>query len=33
VHLSASNAAYLATKALRGAHSIDMPLTAPQSEP
>jgi GTP cyclohydrolase II len=26
VHLSATNARYLATKALRGAHTLDVPL-------
>lgn len=28
VHLSASNASYLATKARRGAHTLDLPLSA-----
>jgi GTP cyclohydrolase II len=28
VHLSAANARYLATKALRGAHALDVPLSA-----
>jgi len=28
VHLSATNARYLATKARRGAHTLDIPLPA-----
>jgi hypothetical protein len=28
VHLSATNARYLATKALKGAHMLDFPLSA-----
>ena len=28
VHLSAANARYLATKARRGAHTLDLPLSA-----
>jgi GTP cyclohydrolase II len=28
VHLSATNARYLATKARRGAHALDIPLSA-----
>jgi GTP cyclohydrolase II len=28
VHLSAANAHYLATKARRGAHGLDVPLSA-----
>ena len=28
VHLSATNARYLATKAQRGAHTLDVPLSA-----
>ena len=28
VHLSATNARYLATKARRGAHTLDVPLSA-----
>jgi GTP cyclohydrolase II len=30
VHLSAENAGYLATKARRGAHTLDVPLAGPQ---
>jgi GTP cyclohydrolase II len=32
VHLSPTNARYLATKALRGAHTLDVPLAGPPSQ-
>ena len=32
VHLSAANAGYLATKARRGAHTLDVPVVGPQAE-
>jgi len=32
VHLSATNARYLATKALRGAHTLDVPLAGPHAQ-
>jgi GTP cyclohydrolase II len=32
VHLSAANARYLATKARRGAHRLDVPLTGPHTQ-
>jgi len=32
VHLSPTNARYLATKALRGAHTLDIPLAGPPAQ-
>jgi GTP cyclohydrolase II len=32
VHLSPANARYLATKALRGAHTLDVPLAGPHAQ-
>ncbi len=32
VHLSAANAGYLATKAGRGAHTLDVPLVEPHPD-
>jgi GTP cyclohydrolase II len=32
VHLSATNARYLATKALRGAHTLDVPLAGTHAQ-